>query len=46
MYKIYDLGPGKAFTVHSRGVFTPEKSVYFFNSKVYGKNGTGEKCSL
>ena len=46
MYKIYDLGPGKAFTVHSRGVFTQEKSGYFFIGKAYGKNGTGKKCSL
>ena len=45
-YKIYDLGPEKAFTVHSRGVFTQDESCYFSNSKVYGKNGTGEKCSL
>ena len=34
------------FTVHSRGVFTQDKSGYFSNSKVYGKNGTGKKCSL
>ena len=45
-YKIYDLGPEKVFTVHSRGVFTQDKSGYFSNGKVYGKNGTGEKCSL
>ena len=45
-YKIYDLGPEKVFTVHSRGVFTQDKSCYFSNSKVYGKNGTGRKCSL
>ena len=51
-YKIYDVGPEKVFTVHSRGVFTQDKSSYFSNSKVYGKNGTGEKvftikrCSL
>ena len=44
--KIYDLGPEKAFTVHSRGVFTQDKSGYFTNGKVYGKNGTGKKCSL
>ena len=45
--KIYDLGPEKVFTVHSRGVFTLEdKSCYFSYSKVYGKNGTGKKCSL
>ena len=35
------------FTVHSGGVFTQDKSGYFSNSKVYGKNGTGKKgCSL
>ena len=34
------------FTVHIRGVFTQDKSGYFSNSKVYGKNGTGKKCSL
>ena len=34
------------FTVHSRGVFTQDKSGYFSNGKVYGKNGTGIKCSL
>ena len=45
-YKIYDLGPEKVFTVHSRGVFTQGKSGYFSNSKGYGKNGTGKKCSL
>ena len=45
-YKIYDLGPEKVFTVHSRGVFTQDKSGYFSNSKVYEKNGTGKKCSL
>ena len=45
-YKIYDLGPEKVFTVHSRGVFTQDKSGYFSNSKVYGKNGTEKKCSL
>ena len=44
-YKIYDLGPKKVFTVHSRGVFTQDKSCYF-SSKVNGKNGTGKKCSL
>ena len=46
MYKILDLGPGKAFTVQSRGVFTQEKSGHFFSGKAYGENGTGEKCSL
>ena len=46
IYKKYDLGPEKVFTVHSRGVFTQDKSGYFSNSKVYGKNGTGKKCSL
>ena len=45
-YKIYDLGPEKVFTVHSRGVFTQGKSGNFSNSKGYGKNGTGKKCSL
>ena len=45
------LGPGKAYTVHSRRVFTQEKSGYFFNGKVYGENGTGKvftmkRCSL
>ena len=45
-YKIYGLGPEKVFTVHSRGVFTQDKSGYFSNGKVYEKNGTGEKCSL
>ena len=44
--KIYDLGPEKVFSVHSRGVFTQEKSDFFSNSKVYRKNGTGKKCSL
>ena len=34
------------FTVRSRGVLTQDKSGYFSNSKVYGKNGTGKKCSL
>ena len=24
-YKIYDLGPEKVFTIHSRGVFTQDK---------------------
>ena len=41
-YKIYDLGPGKVFTVHSREVFTQDKSCYFSNSKVFRKNGTGK----
>ena len=45
-YKIYGLGPEKVFTVHSRGVFTQGKSGYSSNSKGYGKNGTGKKCSL
>ena len=31
------------FTVHSRGVFTQDKSSYFSNSKVYGeKMGPGK----
>ena len=30
------------FTVHSRGVFTQDKSGYFSNSKVYGKMGPGK----
>ena len=40
------------FTVHSRGVFTQDKSGYFSNSKVYGKKWDREKvftmkgCSL
>ena len=40
------------FTVHSRGVFTHDKSGYFSNSKVYGKKWDREKvftikeCSL
>ena len=46
LYKRYDLGPKKVFTVHSRGVFTQDKSGYFSNSKEYGRNGTGKKCSL
>ena len=51
-YKIYDLGPEKVFTVHSREVFTQDKSCYFSNSKVYGKKWDWEKvftirrCSL
>ena len=51
-YKIYDLGPKKVFTVHSRGVFTQGKSGYFSNSKGYGKKWDREKvftikgCSL
>ena len=41
-YKIiYDLGPEKVFTVHSRWVFNQDKSGYFSNSKVYGKRGPG-----
>ena len=42
VYNILYLGPEKAFTVHSRGVFTQDKSCYFSNVKVYGKNGTGK----
>ena len=30
------------FTVHSRGVFTQDKSGYYSNSKVYGKMGPGK----
>ena len=52
VYNIYDLGPEKVFTVHSRGVFTQDKSDYISNSKVYRKKWDREKvftnqgCSL
>ena len=51
-YKIYDLGPEKVFTVHSRGVFTQDKLGYFSNSKRVRKKWDWEKvftikgCSL
>ena len=27
-------------------MFPQDKSGYFFNGKIYGENGTGEKCSI
>ena len=47
-YKIYDLEPEEVFTVHSRGVFTHDKSCYFSNSKVQymEKVFTRKRCSL
>ena len=46
LVKIWDLGPEKAFTVDSRGVFTQDESGYFSNDKAYVKNRTRKKCSL
>ena len=36
------LGPGKAFTVHSRGVFPKRNRAISSMVKYYGKNGTGK----
>ena len=42
------MGPEKAFTVHSRGVFTQDKSGYFSKGKKWDREKmfTIKRCSL
>ena len=43
-YKIYELGPEKVFTV--AGCSPKTNRAISPTVKIYGKNGTGKKCTL